>query len=119
MKIAPSQRPADSVPKKCLKKRKKVFILVEIRKTTLKRRPDAIKKTQITALLTEVASQEDGFNEAIRMSFEALMKAERQEYLLQTAEDKAMDFGKYGPMVGVKCWNCGCLSHARGNFTRY
>lgn len=51
-----------------------------------------LSKTQITALLTEVASQEDGFNEVIRMSFEALMKAERQEYLLQTAEDKGNGF---------------------------
>jgi hypothetical protein len=32
-----------------------------------------LSKTQIAALLTEVASQEDGFNEILRMSFEAMM----------------------------------------------
>ena len=48
-----------------------------------------LSKTQITALLTEVASQEDGFNEILRMSFEALMKAERQEHLSeQSGTDK-------------------------------
>jgi hypothetical protein len=46
-----------------------------------------LSKTQITALLTEVASQEDGLNEILRMSFEAMMKAERQEHLLQSTED--------------------------------
>ena len=51
-----------------------------------------LSKTQITALLTEVASQEDGFNELLRMSFEALMKAERQEHLQQTTEDKGNGF---------------------------
>lgn len=51
-----------------------------------------LSKTQITALLTEVASQEDGFNEILRMSFEALMKAERQEHLLRSTEDKGNGF---------------------------
>ena len=51
-----------------------------------------LSKTQITALLTEVASQEDGFNEILRMSFEAMMKAERQEHLLQSTEDKGNGF---------------------------
>lgn len=51
-----------------------------------------LSKTQITALLTEVASQEDGFNELLRMSFEALMKAERQEHLYQSEGDKGNGF---------------------------
>lgn len=51
-----------------------------------------LSKTQITALLTEVASQEDGFNEILRMSFEAMMKAERQEHLLRSTEDKGNGF---------------------------
>ena len=51
-----------------------------------------LSKTQITALLTEVASQEDGFNEILRMSFEAMMKAERQEHLMQSTEDKGNGF---------------------------
>lgn len=51
-----------------------------------------LSKTQITALLTEVASQEDGFNEILRMSFEAMMKAERQEHLLQASDDKGNGF---------------------------
>lgn len=51
-----------------------------------------LSKTQITALLTEVASQEDGFNELLRMSFEAMMKAEREEHLKQTKEDKGNGF---------------------------
>jgi hypothetical protein len=52
-----------------------------------------LSKTQITALLTEVASQEDGFNELLQMSFEALMKAERQEYLLESTADKGSLIG--------------------------
>jgi transposase-like protein len=51
-----------------------------------------LSNTQITALLTEVASQEDGFNELLRMSFEALMKAERREHLIQSTEDKGNGF---------------------------
>lgn len=51
-----------------------------------------LSKTQISALLTEIASQEDGFNEILRMSFEAMMKAERQEYLIQSADDKGNGF---------------------------
>jgi len=51
-----------------------------------------LSKTQITALLTEVASQEDGFNELLRMSFEAMMQAERQEHLSQSARDKGNGF---------------------------
>jgi transposase-like protein len=51
-----------------------------------------LSKTQISALLTEIASQEDGFNEILRMSFEAMMKAERQEYLIQSADDKGNRF---------------------------
>jgi putative transposase len=51
-----------------------------------------LSKMQITALLTEVASQEDGFNELLRMSFEALMKAERQEHLTQVSGDKVNGF---------------------------
>ena len=42
--------------------------------------------TQITTLLTEVASQEDGFNEILRMTFEAMMKSERREHLIQPTE---------------------------------
>ena len=53
-----------------------------------------LSKTQISALLTEIASQEDGFNEILRMPFEAMMKAERQEYLIQTADDKGNGFGQ-------------------------
>ena len=37
-------------------------------------------KTQIKTLLTEVVSQKEGSNVILRMSFEAMMKAERQEY---------------------------------------
>lgn len=51
-----------------------------------------LSKTQITALLTEVASQEDGFNELLRMSFEAMMKAERQEHLFESLGDKGNGF---------------------------
>ena len=51
-----------------------------------------LSKTQITSLLTEVASQEDGFNELLRMSFEAMMKAKRQEHLTQAAGDKGNGF---------------------------
>lgn len=51
-----------------------------------------LSKTQITALLTEVARKEDGFNEILRMSFEAMMKAERQEHLIQSREDKGNGF---------------------------
>ncbi len=47
-----------------------------------------LSKAQITALLTEVASQEDGFNEILRITFEAMMKAERQEHLLEIESDK-------------------------------
>jgi putative transposase len=47
-----------------------------------------LSKAQITALLTEVASQEDGFNEILRITFEAMMKAERQEHLLEIDSDK-------------------------------
>ena len=51
-----------------------------------------LSKTQISALLTEIASQEDGFNEILRMSFEAMMKAERQEHLIQAPDDKGNGF---------------------------
>ena len=51
-----------------------------------------LSKTQISALLTEIASQEDGFNEILRMSFEAMMKAERQEHLIQAQDDKGNVF---------------------------
>jgi putative transposase len=51
-----------------------------------------LSKSQITALLAEVASQEDGFNELLRMSFEAMMKAERQEHLNQMQSDKGNGF---------------------------
>ena len=47
-----------------------------------------LSKTQITALLTEVASQEDGFNEILRMSFEAMMKAERRDHVINLCEIK-------------------------------
>jgi hypothetical protein len=33
-----------------------------------------LSKTQISALLTEIASQEDGFNEILRMSFKFRIK---------------------------------------------
>ena len=51
-----------------------------------------LSTTQITDLLTEVASQEDGFNKILRMTFEAMMKAERQEHLMQSTEDKGNGF---------------------------
>lgn len=51
-----------------------------------------LSKTQISALLTEIASQEDGFNEILGMSFEAMMKAERQEHLIQARDDKGNGF---------------------------
>jgi len=51
-----------------------------------------LSKTQISALLTEVASQEDGFNEILRMTFEAMMKAERQEHLIESSGDKGNGF---------------------------
>lgn len=45
-------------------------------------------KAQITEILTEFANQEDGFNEILRITFEAMMKAERQEHLLERDSDK-------------------------------
>ena len=51
-----------------------------------------LSKAQITALLTEIASQEDGFNELLRLSFEAMMKAERQEHLSESSGDKGNGF---------------------------
>jgi len=71
-----------------------------------------LSKTQITALLTEVASQEDGFNELLRMSFEALMKAERQEHLYQSEEDKGNGFRQ------VKAYGRGKLLELRVPRTR-
>lgn len=41
-----------------------------------------LSKERIAALLMGVPSQEDGFNELLRTSFDALMKAELQEHLL-------------------------------------
>jgi len=51
-----------------------------------------LSKAQITALLTEIASREDGFNELLRLSFEAMMKAEREEHLSESSEDKGNGF---------------------------
>lgn len=47
-----------------------------------------LSKAQITAVLTELASQEEGFKELMQMSFEAIMKAERNEHLESTESDK-------------------------------
>jgi hypothetical protein len=56
-----------------------------------------LSKAQITALLTEVASQEDGFNEILRITFEAMMKAERQEHLLESDSDKGNGYRQVKP----------------------
>ena len=69
-----------------------------------------LSKTQISALLAEVASQEDGFNELLRMSFEALMKAERHEHLIQSTEDKGVrQVRAYGR--GNECFCPGLTVH--------
>ena len=54
-----------------------------------------LSKTQISALLTEIASQEDGFNEILRMSFEAMMKAERLEHFSRYYLDLSQIFTKF------------------------
>jgi hypothetical protein len=87
-----------------------------------------LSKIQITALLTEVASQEDGFNEILRMSFEAMMKAERQEHLIKSREDKVNRFRQvkaYGrnqmrvacstTLPGVGC--SGAVTGCKGKYT--
>ena len=51
-----------------------------------------LSKAQISDILTEIANQQDGFNELLRMSFEALMKAERQEHLRDAEDDKGNGF---------------------------
>jgi predicted Zn-dependent protease len=71
-----------------------------------------LSKTQITVLLTEVASQEDGFHELLRMSFEAMMKAERQDYLTQAAGDKGNGFRQVQAYGRARCWNFAFLAPA-------
>jgi transposase-like protein len=51
-----------------------------------------LSNIQITELLAELANQKDGFNEVLRISFEALMKAERQEHLSGNSDDKCNGF---------------------------
>ena len=52
-----------------------------------------LSTAQITDILTEVASSEDGANEILRIAFDALMKAERLEYQQSaTALDKGNGF---------------------------
>lgn len=51
-----------------------------------------LSKTQITEILAELVNQEDGFNEVLRISFEALMKAERQEQLSGNSDEKGNGF---------------------------
>ncbi len=36
-----------------------------------------LSKIQISAVLADLASQQNGFNETLRLSFEAIMKPER------------------------------------------
>ena len=51
-----------------------------------------LSKSQISAPLIEVASQEDGFNEILRMTIAALMKAARVEHLAESTRDKGNGF---------------------------
>jgi len=51
-----------------------------------------LSKSQISAPLTAVASQNGGFNEILRMTIAALMKAERVEHLAESTRDKGNGF---------------------------
>lgn len=43
---------------------------------------------QVTKILTEVAKAEDGYNQVLQITIEALMRAEREEHLKATPTDK-------------------------------
>jgi transposase-like protein len=47
---------------------------------------------QVTKILTEVANSEDGYNKVLQISLEALMRAERAEYLSLNEQDKGNGF---------------------------
>jgi transposase-like protein len=75
-----------------------------------------LSKTQISALLTEIASQEDGLNEILRMSFEAMMKAERQEHLIQAQDDKGNGFRQVKAYGRCEMLESRVLRTREGNF---
>ena len=47
-----------------------------------------LSKAQITEILSVIASGEDGFNELLQITFEALMQSERREHLQRIEGDK-------------------------------
>jgi putative transposase len=75
-----------------------------------------LSKTQFSALLTKIVSQEDGFNEILRMSFEAMIKAERQEHLIHASDDKGNGFRQEKAYGQGKMLELQFLRTREGNF---
>lgn len=72
-----------------------------------------LSTAQITDILTEVASREDGTNEILRMTFDAMMKAERLEY-----QQSSSDADKGNGFRHVKAYGQGKMLELRVPRTR-